>query len=60
MEQIYRIGLDHGYGNIKTAHHVFRSVVIQLDTPPTYGQNVLEYDSHYYLIGDTHKEFVAG
>ncbi len=23
MEQVYRIGIDHGYGNIKTAHHIF-------------------------------------
>ena len=25
MEQVYRIGIDHGYGNIKTAHHIFES-----------------------------------
>lgn len=29
MEQIYRIGIDHGYGNIKTAHHIFKSGVVQ-------------------------------
>ena len=29
MEQVYRIGIDHGYGNIKTAHHIFQSGVIQ-------------------------------
>ena len=29
MEQVYRIGIDHGYGNIKTAHHIFESGVIQ-------------------------------
>lgn len=29
MEQIYRIGIDHGYGNIKTAHHIFESGVIE-------------------------------
>ena len=28
MEQIYRIGIDHGYGNIKTAHHIFESGVM--------------------------------
>lgn len=25
-EQIYRIGIDQGYGNIKTAHHILNSV----------------------------------
>ena len=29
MEQVYRIGIDHGYGNIKTAHHIFESGVIE-------------------------------
>ena len=29
MEQIYRIGIDHGYGNIKTAHYIFESGVIE-------------------------------
>lgn len=31
MEQICRIGIDHGYGNIKTAHHIFESGVIERD-----------------------------
>ena len=29
MEQIYRIGIDHGYGNIKSVHHIFESGVIE-------------------------------
>lgn len=33
MEQIYRIGIDHGYGNIKTAHHIFESGVMMAIFP---------------------------
>lgn len=29
MEQIYRIGIDYGDGNIKTTHHIFESGVIE-------------------------------
>lgn len=29
MEKIYKIGIDHGYGNIKTTHHIFESGIIQ-------------------------------
>ncbi len=29
MEQVYRIGIDRGYGNIKSAHYIFESGVIE-------------------------------
>lgn len=53
------IGIDHGYGNIKTANFCFSSGVIAYDREPTFQSNMLIYDGHYYIIGEDHKEFVA-
>ncbi|NLS84697.1 MAG: ParM/StbA family protein, partial [Ruminococcaceae bacterium] len=53
------IGIDHGYGNIKTAHTCFRTGVSRYDKEPTFKSNLLIYDGSYYLIGEEHKEFAA-
>ena len=53
------IGIDHGYGNIKTANHIFKTGVAASDTEPVFGTNVLLYNDRYYLIGEGHKEFSA-
>ncbi len=53
------IGIDHGYGNIKTANHVFRTGVLKSDGEPLFTKNLLVYDGRYYTIGEGHKEFTA-
>lgn len=53
------IGIDHGYGNIKTATQIFSIGIIQSDTTPFYEKNLLIYDGKYYSIGEGHKEFLA-
>ena len=53
------IGIDHGYGNIKTANHIFKTGVAMSDTEPVFGTNVLFYNGRYYLVGEGHKEFNA-
>ena len=53
------IGIDHGYGNIKTAHHCFKTGVSSYDKEPTFKANLLIYDGRYYIIAEEHKEFVA-
>ena len=45
------IGIDHGYGNIKTAKHVFRTGVLKHDAEPLFTKNLLVYDGKYYTIG---------
>ena len=35
------IGIDHGYGNIKTAHAVFKTGVTAYDKEPTFKSNML-------------------
>lgn len=53
------IACDHGYGNMKTAHAVFKTGVTVYDKEPTFKSNLLVYNGRYYLIGDEHKEFTA-
>ena len=53
------IALDHGYGNIKTAHAIFKTGVTVCEKEPTFSRNLLIYEEKYYLIGDEHKEFTA-
>ena len=53
------IALDHGYGNIKTAHAIFKTGVTVCEKEPTFSRNLLIYEGKYYLIGDEHKEFTA-
>ena len=45
----YIIGVDHGYGNIKTANCCF----------PTFKQDLLVYEGKYYQIGIGHKEYAG-
>ena len=53
------IGIDHGYGNIKTAHTCFKTGVSAYDKEPAFQSDLLIYEGRYYIIGDEHKEFAA-
>lgn len=53
------IGIDHGYGNMKTANCCFTTGVSAYDKEPTFKENLLVWDGQYYLIGEEHKEFAA-
>lgn len=52
------IGVDHGYGNIKTANHIFRTGIAGYDYEPLFTGDMLVYGGRYYVIGEGHKEFV--
>lgn len=53
------IGIDHGFGNMKTRNTVFRTGVKAFQDVPTFGTDILEYGGMYYLIGEGHKPFAA-
>ena len=52
------IGIDHGYGNIKTANHCFPTGITAHDSEPLFTKDMLVYNGKYYLIGEGHKEFL--
>lgn len=53
------IGVDHGYGNIKTANTIMPTGITAYQTAPTFDGNILIYDGVYYRIGEGHKAFIA-
>lgn len=52
------IGVDQGYGNIKTANECFRAGVTIYDSEPYFKGDMVFYAGKYYVIGETHKTFV--
>ena len=59
MNNTIIVGIDHGYGNIKTANCCFPTGVIKSDTEPTFTSDLLVWNGNYYSIGVGHKEFTA-
>ena len=53
------IGVDHGYGNIKTANCCFPTGIMDYESEPLFTADMLTYEGRYYLIGEGHKEFLA-
>ena len=53
------IGIDHGYGNMKTARRCFKTALVKYDSAPVLSRDYLEYDGKFYVIGEGHKGFVA-
>lgn len=56
LENTKIIGIDHGYGNMKTANCCFPTGIQAEDTEPLFTGDMLVYDGKYYLIGERHKE----
>ena len=59
MDNIRIIGVDAGYGNMKTANFCFRTGVDRYDTEPLFNSDMLVYGGKYYLIGSGHKTYTA-
>lgn len=53
------IGIDHGYGNMKTANFCFKTGVAAYDSEPLFTKDMLVYNGKYYLIGEGHKAYAA-
>ena len=51
------IGIDHGYGNMKTANCCFPTGITAYEHEPLFTANMLIYNGRYYLISEGHKEF---
>ena len=52
------IGVDHGYGNIKTANTCLPAGVVAYEKEPIFAGDALIYNGAYYSIGEGHKEFI--
>ncbi len=59
FNDMYVIGIDHGYGNMKTANCCFPTGVVKSDREPIFINDLLVWNGKYYSIGAGHKEFTA-
>ncbi len=48
------VGVDHGYGNMKTAHRVFRTGVECMEEEPIVSKSFVRYKDKFYVIGESH------
>ena len=60
LKNMQIIGIDHGYGNLKTASGIFPASVLTFDHEPACAQDLLIYDGKYHVIGSGHREFTTG
>jgi len=52
------VGVDLGYGNIKTARTIFPTGLTDHNTELVFSGKILQYGGKYYKIGDCHKTFI--
>lgn len=48
------VGIDHGYGNMKTTHCVFTTGIEKTMQKPIVSNNYLKFNGSYYVIGESH------
>ena len=51
FKDMHIIGIDHGYGNLKTVNGIFPASVLPFDHEPIHTQDLLVYGGKYYVIG---------
>ena len=52
------VGVDLGYGNIKTSRTIFPTGLTAHNTEPVFSGKILQFASNFYKIGDCHKPFI--
>ncbi len=45
------IGIDHGYGCMKTANHIFTTGITEYEKEPYTTDNLIKFDDKYYVCG---------
>ena len=53
----YIIGVDAGYGNMKTARTIYPTGLAAMGTKPFFDGDILEYNGTWYRIGEGHKAY---
>ncbi len=52
------IGVDHGYGCIKTPNHIFTTGITEYEKEPYTIQNVVKFNGKYYVCGSGRQSLV--
>ena len=53
----YIIGVDAGYGNMKSARTIYPTGLVAMDTKPFFDGDILEYNGTWYRSGEGHKAY---
>lgn len=53
------IGIDHGYGYIKSAQTIMKSGIKELPIAPPFTEDLLEFNGNIYVVGQTRTEHSA-
>jgi len=53
------IGLDHGFGNVKTAHVCFKAGVTAHKKEPAFKNELLVYDGRYSLVTNKRRLYMS-
>ena len=53
----YIIGVDAGYGNMKTARTIYPTGLVAMATKPFFDGDILEYNGIWYRVGEGHKAY---
>lgn len=56
---LHIIGVDMGYGNMKTANCHFPTGLTAYDAEPTFKGDVLQFGDKFYKVGEGRKPFIA-
>lgn len=59
FNEIRIVGVDLGYGNIKTSRTVFPTGLTVHGSEPVFAGNTLRYNDKFYKIGEGHKAFIS-
>lgn len=51
VRQLEVIGIDHGWGNIKTSTQIFSAGKKEITTEPAFFDNVIEYEDKFHKVG---------
>ena len=51
------VGVDAGYGNMKTANTIFPTGLAAMNTKPYFDGDIMHYNGRWYRIGEGHKAF---
>lgn len=55
IDDVIIIGIDSGYGNMKTANCCFPASVSTYAKEPVFKENLLVFEGKFYLIGEGHR-----
>lgn len=52
------IAVDHGNKQMKTAHHIFTSGLLESEVKPPFGEDIIEYQGKFYALSEKRMSYM--